>query len=329
MIDKVKWGIIGCGNVCEHKSGPPMYKLEHSDLVAVMRNNPDKLTDFARRHQIARTYTDASQLINDPEVNIVYIATPPGSHKKYTIEALSAGKPVYVEKPMAMNYSECMEMIKAAEKNNQKLFVAYYRRALPYFLKVKQLLEDNVIGKVMAVDIKYVRPESDADRKPEHQSWHLNRTIGGEGYFYDLAPHTLDILDFLVGEITDANGYGTNRAGFYEVADTVTAIMQFKSGALGSGIWEFAASGQPQQDHVVITGKRGSIKFNIFKFDPIELHAEDKIQYFTIEPPEHIQQCLISSIIAELREEGICPSNGFSAARTAKVMDMILPVPKI
>ncbi|MDR2916598.1 MAG: Gfo/Idh/MocA family oxidoreductase [Tannerella sp.] len=328
-MDKVKWGIIGCGNVCEHKSGPPMYKLEHSDLVAVMRNNPDKLADFARRHQVARTYTDASQLINDPEVNIVYIATPPGSHKKYAIEALSAGKPVYVEKPMAMNYSECMEMVEAAEKNNQKLFVAYYRRALPYFLKIKQLLDDNIIGKVIAVDIKYIRPEGDADRKPEHQSWHLNRTIGGEGYFYDLAPHTLDILDFLVGEITDAKGYGTNRAGFYEVADTVTAIMQFKSGILGSGIWSFAASGQPQQDDVVITGNRGSIKFNIFKFDPIELYAEDKVQHFTIKPPEHIQQCLIGSIIAELREEGMCPSNGISAARTAKVMDMILPVPRI
>ena len=158
-----------------------MYKLEHSGLVAVMRNDPDKLSDFARRHQVARTYTDATQLINDPEVNIVYIATPPGSHKDYTIEALSAGKPVYVEKPMAMNYRECMDMIEASENTGQNLFVAYYRRALPYFLKVKQLLDEGVIGKVMAVDIKYIRPESDADKEPAYQSWPLNRHIGGEG----------------------------------------------------------------------------------------------------------------------------------------------------
>lgn len=328
MMDTVRWGIIGCGNVCEHKSGPPMYKLEHSSLVAVMRNNPDKLSDFARRHQVARTYTDATQLINDPEVNIVYIATPPGNHRDYTIEALSAGKPVYVEKPMAMNHRECLDMIEAAGNTGQKLFVAYYRRALPYFLKVKQLLDEGIIGKVMMVDIKYIRPESDADKKPEYQSWHLNRHIGGEGYFYDLAPHTLDILDFLLGEIVDAKGYGTNRAGYYEVADTVTAIMQFKSGAIGSGVWTFAASGQPQQDYVVITGNRGYIKFNTFKFDPIELYAENKIQHFNIEPPEHIQQDLISSIIAELRGEGKCPSTGISAARTSKIMEMILPIPK-
>jgi predicted dehydrogenase len=326
MMDKIKWGIIGCGDVCEHKSGPPLYRLEHSSLVAVMRNDPEKLADFARRHGVARTYTDASQLINDPEVNIVYIATPPGSHKDYTVEALSAGKPVYVEKPMAMNYRECTEMVAAAQKTGRKLFVAYYRRALPYFLKVKQLLDDEAIGKVMTVNIKYTRPASDEDMKPECHPWRLKRNIGGEGYFYDMASHTLDILDFLLGEITDAQGYGTNLSGFYEVADTVTAVMQFGSGVLGSGIWNFTASGQPQRDDVTITGNRGYIKFNTFKFDPVELCAGDKIQHFAVKPPEHIQQCLIGSIIAELRGEGRCPSTGISAARTSRVMEMILPL---
>jgi predicted dehydrogenase len=327
-MDKIKWGIIGCGNVCEHKSGPPMYKLEHSSLVAVMRNDSEKLADFARRHNVPRTFTDASQLINDPDVNMIYIATPPGSHKEYAIKALSAGKPVYVEKPMAMNYRECQEMITASQKAGQKLFVAYYRRALPYFMKIKQLLDDGIIGTVMSVNIKFNRPESDADRNPEHQSWHLNREIGGEGYFYDLAPHTLDIFDFLLGEITDAKGFGTNRAGYYEIADTVVATMRFSSGVLGSGIWTFAASGQPKQDEVVITGSRGCIKFNTFEFDPIELYSENKIQHFVIERPQHIQQDLIRSIVAELRGEGRCPSTGLSAARTSKVMEMILPLPK-
>lgn len=306
-----------------------MYKLEHSSLVAIMRNNPDKLADFAQRHGISRTYTDASQLIHDPEVDIVYIATPPGSHKQYTIEALSAGKPVYVEKPMAMNYRECMEMIAAAREAGQKLFVAYYRRALPYFLKIKQLLDDGRIGKIITVDVKYIRAQSDADMKPGDQSWHVDRRIGGEGYFYDLAPHTLDILDFFLGEITDAKGYGTNRAGFYEVADTVAATMQFKSGVIGAGIWAFAAPGQPQQDHVIITGNCGYIKFSTFKFAPIELCTGNKLQHINTEPPEHIQQCLIASIVAELRGEGRCPSTGISGARTSKVMDMILPIPKI
>jgi predicted dehydrogenase len=302
-----------------------MYKLEHSSLVAVMRNDPGKLARFAREHGVSRTYTDARQLIRDPEVDIVYVATPPGSHREYAVEALAAGKPVYVEKPMAMNYRECMDMVAAARKAGRPLFVAYYRRALPYFLKVKQLLDDGAIGRALTVDVKYIRAQSDAD----NQSWRLERKTGGEGYFYDLAPHTLDMLDFLLGEISDAKGYGANLAGFYEVADTVAAVMRFRSGAVGSGIWAFAASGQPQEDYVVITGDRGYIKFNTFAFDPVVLCAGGRIQRFILKPPEHIQQCLIASIVAELRGEGRCPSTGISAAQTSRVMEMILPVPGI
>jgi predicted dehydrogenase len=326
MMNEIKWGIIGCGDVCELKSGPPLYKLEHSSLVAVMRNDPAKLADFARRHGVGRTYTDASRLINDPDVNIVYVATPPGYHRDYAIEALSAGKPVYVEKPMAMTYRECAEMNAVARKTNQKLFVAYYRRALPYFLKVQQLLRDEVIGKVMTVNITYTRPADDADMIPERRPWRLNRDVAGEGYFYDLASHTLDILDFLLGEITDAQGYGANLSGYYDVADTVTAMMQFKSGALGSGLWTFTAAGQPQRDDVILTGRDGYIKFNTFRFDPIELCAGNERQHFAVDSPEHIQQCLIGTIVAELRGEGRCPSTGISAARTSRMMEKILPI---
>lgn len=142
----VNWGIVGCGNVCERKSGPAMYKTPHSALAAVMRRDAEKAADFARRHNVPKSYTDAAALIADPEVDIVYVATPPGTHRELAVQALEAGKPVYVEKPMAMNHAECLEMIAAAEKAGQKLFVAYYRRALPYFLKVKELLDGGSVG---------------------------------------------------------------------------------------------------------------------------------------------------------------------------------------
>lgn len=112
----VNWGIVGCGNVCERKSGPAMYKTPHSALAAVMRRDAEKAADFARRHNVPKSYTDAAALIADPEVDIVYVATPPGTHRELAVQALEAGKPVYVEKPMAMNHAECLEMIAAAEK---------------------------------------------------------------------------------------------------------------------------------------------------------------------------------------------------------------------
>lgn len=323
-MKNVNWGILGCGNVCERKSGPPMYKTAHSTLKAVMRRDPEKLADFARRHGVPKTYTEAEALIADPEVDIVYIATPPDSHKDLAIRVLEAGKPVYVEKPMAMNFTECQQMIAAAEKNGQKLFVAYYRRALPYFLKVKDLLAEGAIGKPLTVAIRYLRPASAADRDIANRPWRLRKEVGGEGYFYDLAPHTLDILDFLLGEIVDAKGCKANLGKYYEVADTVTATFQFQSGVTGVGTWCFVAPEQVREDTIVITGSKGSIRFNTFEFLPIELTTARGVELFEITPPEHIQGPLIATIVGELRGEGYCPSTGISAARTSRVMDQIM-----
>jgi len=106
-FETVRWGIIGAGNVTEVKSGPAFYKVENSRLLAVMRRNAEKAADYAQRHHVSKWYSNATDLIKDPDIDAIYIATPPDSHSKYAIEAMQAGKPVYVEKPMARNYSEC------------------------------------------------------------------------------------------------------------------------------------------------------------------------------------------------------------------------------
>ena len=305
----VNWGIVGCGNVCERKSGPAMYKTPHSALAAVMRRDAEKAADFARRHNVPKSYTAAAALIADPEL---------------AVQALEAGKPVYVEKPMAMNHAECLEMIAAAEKAGQKLFVAYYRRALPYFLKVKELLDGGSVGQPLTAEVRLLRPERPEDRDPARLPWRLRREVGGEGYFHDLAPHTLDILDFLLGEITDARGCKSNLGGFYDVADTVTAASRFRSGVTGTGTWCFVAPPQAVEDSVAITGRKGIIRFSTFTFSPIELTTAGGTERFRIDPPEHIQGPLIETIVAELRGEGRCPSTGTSAARTSRVMDRII-----
>lgn len=323
-MNTIRWGIIGVGDVTEKKSGPAFYKTEHSSLVAVMRRDEDKVRDYARRHQVDRWYTNADQLINDPEVDAIYVATPPDTHKEYTIRALRAGKPVYVEKPMAMNYAECLEMIRAAEENNQKLFVAYYRRALPYFRKVKELLDQQAIGKILTVDVKFFRPASETDKDPESHTWRIKQAIGGEGYFYDMAPHTLDILDFLLGKISSAKGYGVNRGGYYKVKDTISAVWEFESGVPGTGQWCFVASPESTCDTITIFGTEGEIRFNTFAFQPIELHTSEGKSEYAFLAQEHIQQPLIQTIVDELRGVGECPSTGISGARTSGVMEEIL-----
>jgi predicted dehydrogenase len=326
-MELVKWGIIGAGDVCERKSGPAFYKTAHSALVAVMRRDEAKARDYALRHGVPRYYTDAADLLRDPEVGAVYVATPPDTHKDYTLLALNAGKPVYVEKPMALNYGECRQMIAASERTGQKLFVAYYRRALPYFRKVKELLDAGAIGRALTVDVRFARPPLPSDLIPGQHSWRVKRSIAGEGYFFDMAPHTLDILDFLLGEIEDAKGFSQNLGGLYEVKDTVSAVLQFRSGVVGTGLWSFVAPAAAAEDHIRITGTKGEICFNTFAFHPIRLITGEGVETFCPEHPEHIQQPLIRSIVGELLGTEVCPSTALSAARTSQVMDRIVAPP--
>ncbi|MBT4498578.1 MAG: Gfo/Idh/MocA family oxidoreductase, partial [Gemmatimonadetes bacterium] len=236
-MKSIRWGIIGCGDVTEVKSGPALQKIEDSELVAVMRRDAAKAEDYARRHDVPRWYADADQLIADPEVDAVYIATPPDSHADYTVRVARAGKPVYVEKPMARSYTECEQMIEACETADVPLFVAYYRRRLSGFLKVEELVKSGAIGEIRFVAASLLQPahESSSDPLP----WRVLPDIAGAGYFFDLGSHLLDYLDYLLGPIADVHGQAANQAGLYPAEDAVCAHFTFESGILGSGIWCF------------------------------------------------------------------------------------------
>ena len=323
-MENVNWGIIGCGDVCEVKSGPAFYKTEHSALVAVMRRDEAKAKDFALRHHVGRYYTDADQLINDPQVDIVYVATPPSTHMEYAIKAMQAGKPVYVEKPMAISYDECKRMIEVSEQTGQKLFVAYYRRSLPYFEKIKEIIDNGIIGKVLTANVQHFRAPAEADMAKDKQTWRVNKAIGGGGHFVDMAPHTLDILDFLLGAIEETTAVVQNQGGLYEVEDTVSATFRFRSGCQGTGQWCFVSSGRDEQDLVEIRGTKGTVRFGIFNFVPVHLTSDDAIVDYEFARPDHIQQHMIQTVVNELRGVGHSPSTGITAARTSKVIDAIL-----
>lgn len=319
----IKWGILGCGDVCEVKSGPAFYKCENSALLAVMRRDARKAADFALRHNVPRFYANADDLINDPEVDVVYVATPPGSHAELTIKALQAGKPVYVEKPMGCNYAECLRMVEAAKTSGQQLWVAYYRRSLPYFLKVKELLEQQAIGKVQTVKVEFFRPPLSSDIEKAAHTWRVDKKIAGGGYFYDMASHTIDMLLFLLGQIKTANGIVGHVGGLYAAEDTVSASLLFESGVVGSGLWCYVSSDVQTKDLIEITGDKGIIRFSTFDFSDIEYITHAGTEKFGFPKPEHIQQFMIQSIVDELSGKGKCPSSGESGALTNRVIDLI------
>ncbi|MDQ0971701.1 putative dehydrogenase [Neobacillus niacini] len=318
-LDKVRWGIIGCGDVTEVKSGPAFQKVNNSELVAVMRRTGELAKDYAERHQVPKWYDDADQLINDPDVNAIYIATPPGSHKEYTLKAARAGKPVYVEKPMARNYAECQEMIAACEKAGIPLYVAYYRRAQARFLKIKELLENGAIGEVRFVSATQYQMDFEAGKQPEQLSWRVQPELAGGGLFFDLASHTLDIFDFLLGPITSVQGIASNQAGYYSAEDIVSGTFLFESGVHGVGKWCFTAF--ENEDINEIIGSKGKITFSTFGNEPIRLTTEQGTEEWSFERPQHVHQPLVETIVSDLTSESsACPSTGMSGARTNWVM---------
>jgi predicted dehydrogenase len=317
MAKIIRWGIIGCGDVCEVKSGPGFSKANDSALVAVMRRDGAKAADYARRHGVPRWYDDADKLIADPEVDAVYVATPPGSHLDYALRVARAGKPCYVEKPMARSHVECARMNEAFEKAKLSLFVAYYRRALPRFVKIKELIDSGRLGKVTGCGYHMLRPYLP---NPPPQ-WRLDPAQSGGGIFLDIGSHVLDLLDYLLGPFVEHGG-AASTSGATPVEDCVSVQFRTDSGVVGWGYWNFAAS--IRAELLQIDGTEGRVTSEVLGWTPITLTRGQSVETFDVKDPEHIQQPLIQRIVNELLGQGKSPSTGTSAARSSTVMDAAL-----
>ena len=323
-MNTIQWGFIGCGEATEKKSGPAFSQIEGSSVVAVMSRNAEKAKSYAQRHGISQWYTDAQELVDDPRVNAVYIATPPSSHATFAIMAMRAGKPVYIEKPMAANYEDCARINRISEQTGVPCFVAFFRRYLPYFKKVKELINNGAVGNIINVQIHFAQPPRNLDYNRQNLPWRVRSDISGGGYFYDLAPHQLDLLQDMFGVILEAQGYTSNRGGLYEVEDTLSACFKFENGLPGSGSWCFVAHESAKEDAIEIIGDQGLLRFSVFTFEPIVLHNEKGIQEFNIPNPPIVQLPLIQSVVEHLQKRGVCTCDNISATPTNWVMDKIL-----
>ncbi|MCC3144696.1 Gfo/Idh/MocA family oxidoreductase [Halanaerobium sp. Z-7514] len=321
-MEEVRWGIIGCGDVTEKKSGPALQKIKDSSLVAVMRRTAHLAEDYALRHNVKKWYDKAEDLINDPEVNAVYIATPPSSHKKYALMAAEAGLPIYVEKPMALNFAEAQEMIEAAEINGVQLHVAYYRRAMPRFLKIKELLDSGIIGELRTLNIRLSQAVEDSELNSDSLPWRVRPDIAGGGKFLDLAAHTLDLFDYYFGPVEKTAGFAMNQGGYYPAEDNVSAIFRFANGVQAAGSWTFAGYHEIDQNEVI--GSQGRIIFSSFNEEAVVIENNEGRKEIELPYPEHVQQPLLEKVVASLLGKGDSPSTAKTAARTTKVMDKII-----
>ncbi|HEY6504658.1 MAG TPA: Gfo/Idh/MocA family oxidoreductase [Chitinophagaceae bacterium] len=321
-MKKINWGIIGCGDVTEVKSGPAFNKVKNSSLVAVMRRDAAKAEDYARRHQVPKWYNDAARLINDPDVNAVYVATPPSSHEEYTIAALKAGKPVYVEKPMSVNSASAIRMANAAKETNQKLSVAHYRRAMPYFKAIKQLIEDKVIGNIRLARLSlYKKIFSPDDMNDPSKGWRVKKDIGGGGIFHDLSPHQLDLVYYFFGEPGKVTGVSANQANIYDADDIVAGNILFGSGVVFDGVWCVNTAAGDERDHCEIIGEKGKISFSFFDYKPVEVTVDGKTRSMVFDTLPHVQQPMIEKVVEYFLDEGANPCSGEEGVKVMRLID--------
>lgn len=317
----IQWGIIGCGDVTEKKSGPAYNKTDGFNLFAVMRRDEQKVVDYARRHEIPHFFTDADKLINHPEIDAVYIATPPDTHKYYALKVAQAGKPCCIEKPMATNYQECLEIVEAFKMSNVPLFVAYYRRSLPRFTQIKKWMQEDEIGTIRHVSWFLSKTPSPTDTSKAF-NWRTEVSIAPGGYFDDLASHGLNLFSHYFGDIIEAKGISLNQQGLYTAKDAVVASWLHQTGVTGTGTWNFGSF--ERSDRVEIIGSKGKIEFPVFDDLPSVLtNLKGRIEIF-IEHPENIQLYHVQNMREHLLGNSTHPSLGESGAHTNWVMDKIL-----
>ena len=314
----IKWGIIGCGDVAEVKSGPAFQKVANSTLIAVMRRNVAKVEDFAKRHQVPFWYNTVEAVLNHPEINAVYIATPPSSHLQIAKQCLAANKFVYLEKPITINTEEAKELEKLVQENN-KLVVAHYRRNLPAFQKVKELLDTDKIGKVLFADIQILQSTKSSIITKTANNWRLQPEISGGGYFHDIAPHQIDLMYHYFGDIISAKGFSSSTKN-NGVDDIVNGIIKFKNGVQFRGIWNFAAPEKDVKDECKIYGEKGTITFSFYG-ETILLETNDDSKVFSFQNPKHIQQPMIEQTVRYFLGKDENPCSVENGVLVMQIMD--------
>jgi predicted dehydrogenase len=314
---KFGWGIIGCGNVVEKKSGPSILQAGGSRIVGVMRRDADKARPFADAGGIALCTDDAEAVIRHPEVDIVYVATPPAQHRQYVLAAAAAGKHVLVEKPMGLSAAEDREMIAACRAAGVELFVAYYRRFHPHVQKMKELVDSGRIGRPVSAVIEYAQPPAPGTSWGD--GWRLQPEISGGGLFVDVVSHRIDLMIYLLGEPQEVCGLTAQVEPATGVERAVSVAVRFADGALCSVSGDFV-SGR-SADRFVIAGTQGVIEAAALDSHAFTLRAGKLEEDYRFEKDSGPHLGLVRHIEAVLAGNQPNASSGEQGQLTDLVLD--------
>lgn len=314
-MDVIRWGIIGCGDVAEHKSGPPLYQTPGSELIAVMRRDEEKAANFSRRHGAKRWYSDVEALLGDPDINAVYIASPHYLHPTHASKAAQAGKIVLCEKPMGAGRADAESIVEVCRTCGVSLTAAYYRRFWPIVQKMKTLLAEDAIGRVVSARVQ-LADHFDGD---PNRPWLTSLREAGGGALANAGSHWVDLTRYLLGEVTEVMACCSSTAGF-EVEDTTVAILRIEDQAFVSfsSTWQ----GRIGVNEFDIYGTHGRIFASSLSAGRLQLFRPGKEpEYFELARSAPAHQELIKELISRLQTGRNSPVPGDEAVAVWRIIE--------
>jgi predicted dehydrogenase len=311
------WGIVGCGDVATKKVGPSFLHTEGASLLAAVSRRRSSAEAFATKFGVPTVYDSMDEMLQDKNIAVVYIATPPHLHYPLTIAAAAAGKHVLVEKPMALNPAQGNEMVSACRSNGVQLMVAHYRRLWPETAMMKKLIDDGALGEVVNARVQMT---GNAAAEPAAVSaWKLNPELSGGGWLMDVGCHRIDLLLYLLGEVRDVNALIDSVRWEHPVDNSSTFLLRFKSGAhtMGSFHWNVNF----YSDEFQIVGTQGQLLVARLGSGKIRLQVGKEIQEIATEAPVYTHSALLAHSIEALEKGTPHLTSGETGVEVSKVIE--------
>jgi predicted dehydrogenase len=295
----VGWGLVGCGDIAAKRVAAALAQAEGSALVTVARARAELAAEFAERHGARRWHADWRDVLKDPEVDAVYLATPVHLHAEQATAAAQAGKHVLCEKPMALDAAGCQRMVAAARAHGVRLGVAYYRRHYPVIARLRELLASGEIGEPV---LAHAQAFESFDPGPDHpRAWLMRRSESGGGPMADFGCHRIEVLLDLLGPVSEVHGFPDNvRYAQREVEDTCVAHLRFRSGAVAVLAVTHAAA--ESRDTLEIFGTKGSAHVGVLNQGALRVLTGGGTREERHPPHPNLHQPLVEDFVAAVRE---------------------------
>ncbi len=250
---KLRWGVAGLGRFTESSFLPVLQQRKKNKLVAVYSSDLQRAKSLGEQFSADKYFNDFDAFL-ESDFEAIYIGSADVDHYQQVIKAAKAGKKILCEKPLALNSKEAEEMVRVCEENKVPLAVNYLYRYHPLVLKSKEIIDKNMLGKIVSMSASF-----NIDYAP-NDNFRFKKNLSGGGALRDLGSHMIDLLRFFGGNVSEIKGYTDNVVYNSEVEDFACAILKFEKG--GYGYFNVSYNAKKASNRIEVLGHKGSLSID-------------------------------------------------------------------